>query len=124
MQVPLTLHDVLVRMVHNCPELQGAAVATGDGLVLAARGLLEGDTPAACAANLSDQLEESLSLIHSTRMDEMLLWCTPGLWYLIRAAHGHLLLAYAASAEHAGAVRLAGQIAAQHMAPMLTPRIE
>lgn len=123
MQVPLTPHDVLVRMMNNCPELQGVVIATGDGLVLAAHGLLGGDAPAACAASLSGQIEENLLLIHHTRMNEVLFWCTPGLWYLTRAAHGHLLLAYAASAEHAGALRLAGQIATQQMAPMLAPRI-
>ena len=121
MQILLTLHDVLAQMANDCPEVQGAVVATGDGLVLAAQGMLQGDTPAACAASLSGQVEDSLSLIQQTRLSEMLLWSPPGLWHISRLAHGHLLMTYAASGEHAGAVRLAGRIAGQRMALMLSP---
>lgn len=121
MLIPLTLHDVLAQIAQECPEVQGAVVANGDGLVLADLGMLQGDTPAACAASVSRHIEENLSFIQPTGMSELLLWCAPGLWHISRLAHGHLLMVYAASADHAGAVRLASRIAGQRMALMLAP---
>lgn len=123
MLMPLNIPDVLAQFAANCPELQGAVVATRDGLVLASTDQFSGDTPAACAASLSLHVDEDLSFIQDTRFTETMFWTPPGVWYLARLAHDHLLLGYSRSADHAGALRLAGQIAAQQLNPMLTPLI-
>lgn len=120
MLMPLNIPDVLAQFSVNCPELQGAVVATQDGLVLAATASFNGDVPAACAASLSVHVDHDLSFVQDTRFTETMFWTPPGIWYLARLDHNHLLLAYSQSSEHAGALRLAGQIAAQQINPMLT----
>jgi predicted regulator of Ras-like GTPase activity (Roadblock/LC7/MglB family) len=121
MLMPLNIPDVLAQFATNCPELKGAVVATQDGLVLAATASFNGDIPAACAASLSVHVDGDLSYVHDTGFTESMFWTPPGIWYLARLEHKHLLLAYSQSAEHAGALRLAGQIAAQQINPMLIP---
>jgi len=121
MLMPLTIPDVLAQFARNCPELRGAVVATHDGLVLASTERFSGDIPAACAASLSVHVDADLSFIQDTRFTETMFWTPPGIWYLARLEHNHLLLAYSQSADHAGALRLAGQIALQQLNPMLTP---
>lgn len=123
MLMPLTISDVLAQFAENCPELQGAVVATRDGLVLASTEHFSGDIPAACAASLSVHVEADLSFIQDTHCTETMFWTPPGIWYLASLAHNHLLLAYSRSADHAGALRLAGQIAAQQLNPMLAPLV-
>lgn len=121
MLMPLNIPDVLTEFASNCPELKGAVVATQDGLVLAATASFNGDTPAACAASLSVHIADDLSYVQDSRFVESMFWTPPGIWYLARLEHKHLLLAYSESSEHAGALRLAGQIAAQKINPMLSP---
>lgn len=121
MLMPLNIPDVLAQFAANCPELRGAVVATQDGLVLAATPSFNGDTPAACAASLSVHIGDDLSHLIDHSFTESLVWTPPGVWYLARLGHKHLLLAYSESAIHAGAIRLAGQIAAQQINPMLLP---
>jgi len=117
----LTLADVLEQLEQNCPELQGAVVATHDGLVLAASANFSGDVPAACAASLAVQLEQDLTLIQNTRFTESLIWSDPGIWYLAVLNYNHRLLAHSRSSDHAGALRLAGQIAAMQLNTILFP---
>ena len=119
MMLPVSISEVLDQLAENCPGLQGAVVATHDGLLLAATPSFSGDTPAACAASLSVHLETDLSLIQQTGLSEALVWAPPGIWYLARLAHNHLLLAYSSDPDQAGALRLSGQIAAQQIGPML-----
>ena len=121
MLMPLNIPDVLAQFAANCPELQGAVVATQDGLVLASTASFNGDVPAACAASLSVHVDSDLSFVQDTRFIETMFWTPPGIWYLARLEHKHLLLAYSQSSEHAGALRLAGQIAVQQINPMLMP---
>jgi predicted regulator of Ras-like GTPase activity (Roadblock/LC7/MglB family) len=105
---PTGIADVLAHYAADCPALHGAVVATHDGLVLGATPSFEGDTPAAAAASLS---------VH--QVHECLLWADVGVWYMCRLANGHVLLAHAADGTLAGALRLAGQIAAAQLAPLL-----
>ncbi|MPN12396.1 hypothetical protein SDC9_159714 [bioreactor metagenome] len=120
MQMPMTIADVLSQYQRNCSELAGAVVATQDGLVLGASDEFGGDTPAAAAASLWVHLQQDLSLVRPVSLSESLLWADPGVWYLCRLEQNHLLLAYSRFPEHAGALRLAGQIAAQQLARMVT----
>lgn len=120
MLMPLNIPDVLAQFAANCPELEGAVVATQDGLVLASTASFNGDVPAACAASLSVHVDGDLSFVQDTRFTETMFWTPPGIWYLARLEHKHLLLAYSHSSEHAGALRMAGQIAVQQINPMLT----
>lgn len=120
MLMPVTISDVLELYQQNCAGLDGAVVATQDGLVLGASGSFGGDTPAATAASLWLHLQEDLSMIRSVTVSEALLWVDHGVWYLGRLENRHLLLAYTSSPDKAGALRLAGQIAAQQLAPIVS----
>jgi predicted regulator of Ras-like GTPase activity (Roadblock/LC7/MglB family) len=116
---PTGIADVLAHYAADCPALHGAVVATHDGLVLGATPSFEGDTPAAAAASLSVHLEQDLTLLMPAQVHECLLWADVGVWYMCRLANGHVLLAHAADGTLAGALRLAGQIAAAQLAPLL-----
>lgn len=120
MLMPVTIPEVLVQYAQNCPELEGAVVASRDGLVLGATERFAGDAPAAAAASLWVHLEQDLALIQQSVVNESLLWTETGVWYLCRLQYDHLLLAHSRSAGSAGAMRLAGQIAAQQLARMLS----
>lgn len=119
MLMPMTVKEVLALFQQNCPGLEGAVVATHDGLVLGASDSFSGDTPAALAASLWVHLQQDLSLMESSTVNESLLWTDKGIWYLARLEHKHLLLAFTQSTDNAGALRLAGQIAAQQLARMV-----
>lgn len=119
MRMPVSIAEVLLQYGENCPALEGAVVATHDGLVLGATDAFMGDTPAAAAASLCVHLEQDLSLVLATNLRESLIWVNSGVWYLCRLQHQHLLLARCQQESQAGALRLAGQIAAQQLAPML-----
>ncbi len=114
-----TLLDVLGRLESICPALAGAVVATRDGLVLAAVGDYQGDTPAACAASLSVHLQDDLQPLvagpHATGREELLIFGDDMLWYLSHLTTGHLLLIGSRQTVHAGAVRLAGQTTARQL---------
>ena len=119
MQTPMTIAEVLALFQRNCRGLEGAVVATYDGLVLGATESFSGDAPAAAAASLSVHLPQDLSIIQQSDVNESLFWTQAGVWYVCRLEHKHLLLAHCQAAEHAGALRLAGQIAAQQLARMV-----
>lgn len=121
MLMPLNIPDVLAQFATNCPGLAGAVVATQDGLVLAATDSFNGDMHAGCAASLAVHAGSDLAIVQDTPVTEMMFWSPPGIWYLARLEHKHLLLACCQSSEYAGALRLAGQIAVQQINPMLTP---
>lgn len=107
------LLDVLGQLPSLCPDFAGAVVATRDGLVLAAIGGYQGDTPAACAASLSVHLQDDLQPLaangKAAALKEALIFGDDSLWYLSRLTAGHLLLIGSRQTIHAGAVRLAGQ---------------
>lgn len=121
MKMPTTIAEVLALYHLNCRDLEGAVVATHDGLVLGATDSFSGDAPAAAAASLSVHLPQDLSIIQPSDIKESLLWTETGVWYLCRLEYNHLLLAHSLLADQAGALRLAGQIAAQQLSRMVTP---
>ncbi|AKZ28569.1 hypothetical protein ACH51_19755 (plasmid) [Ralstonia solanacearum] len=91
---PITIHDVFSELTQHCSELKGAAVATPEGLVLAATGAFEGDVPAACAAGIAANMDSHLSFVTPTRFSDSLTWSDAGIWYLSRLPQGHLLLVW------------------------------
>ncbi len=113
------LLDVLGQLESMCPEFSGAVVATRDGLVLAAVGDYQGDTPAACAASLSVHLQDDLQPLAAGDRDaglkELLIFGDTALWYLNRLTAGQLLLISSRQTLHAGAVRLAGKTTAERL---------
>ena len=113
------LLDILGQVPSLCPDFAGAVLATRDGLVLAAIGDYQGDTPAACAASLSVHLQDDLQPLASgdtqAPMNEVLIFGDDTLWYLSRLMAGHLLLLCSRQTIHAGAVRLAGQTTATRL---------
>ena len=82
MLMPMTVKEVLALFQQNCSGLEGAVVATHDGLVLGATDSFSGDTPAALAASLWVHLQQDLSLIEASLVNESLLWTDKGIWYL------------------------------------------
>jgi predicted regulator of Ras-like GTPase activity (Roadblock/LC7/MglB family) len=113
------LLDVLQQLPSLCPEFAGAVVATGDGLVLAAVGEYQGDTPAACAASLFVHLKDDLQPLQGPGTvfspSELLVFGDDALWHLSRLTAGHLLLLCSRPTPHVGAVRLAGQTTAARL---------
>lgn len=119
------LLDTLSQLPSLCPEFTGAVVATRDGLVLAAIGEYQGDTPAACAASLSVHLRDDLHPLAPAGADmvltELLVFGDQQLWYLNRLGAGHLLLIGSRQTIHVGAVRLAGRTTAARLNHCLHP---
>lgn len=111
--------EVLSQLQSSCPALAGAVVATRDGLVLAAIGDYQGDTPAACAASLSVHLQGDLQPLtaapHDKGPQELLIFGDNMLWYLGHLTAGNLLLVGSRQPLHAGAVRMAGQVTARQL---------
>lgn len=91
----------------DCADVQGAVLATAEGLVLAARGTLAGEVPAAAATYLADDLDRHLSLVLSTACSDALVWTPAGLWGLARLPSRHVVLVHAADRCAAGTLRLA-----------------
>lgn len=116
---PASIADVLAQFAADCPALKGAVVATPDGLLLGASSSFRGDTPAAVAVSMIGRLEHDLRLLMPTNMRESLLWADVGVWYMCRLPAGQVLLAHTAQDTMAGALRLAGQVAAARLAPLM-----
>lgn len=106
----------LRRLAVECPQTEGAVLATGEGLVLAATGCLQEEASAASAATLIDQVDRNLSLLFSTQCAELLIWTTPSIWYLTQVTDQRVLMVCATPACRTGALRLAGQNVARHLA--------
>lgn len=112
---PSTFAEVLRQFHANCPALEGAVVASQDGALLAAWGQLPGAVTASAAARLGHALQQSLALVRPCNLTESLLWAPPVVWWWAQLNQQHQLLACCQSLEHAGALRLAGQIAVQQL---------
>lgn len=100
------IDQALARMA-ECPGFLGVVLATADGLVLASRGTLQGDTAAACAASLALESGAALAILEDTDPREILIWTDNHVWYLARMSSTHLILAVSKQHAHAGALRLA-----------------
>ena len=112
----------LGRLNVDCPQIEGAVLATREGLLLAATGCLQGEASAASAADLTQRIDENLSLMASTHCSELLIWASPSVWYLTRLADECVLMACSAPTCHTGALRLAGKNVARQLAGLL-PRM-
>lgn len=114
------LSHVLSRTSTVCGLVNGAAVATSDGLALALSGELCRDEAPAAAAFLMDELDAHLGLVRDARAREMLVWTERGPWYLARVGDQPFVLALAAEASApAGLLRHAGQLAIPALVPIL-----
>ncbi|MDO9400446.1 MAG: hypothetical protein Q7T46_03125 [Polaromonas sp.] len=109
----------LGRLSVDCPQVEGAVLATREGLVLVATGGLRGDVSAASAAHLADRVDQNLSLMSSTQCAELLIWASPSVWYLTRLADQCVLMVCSAQTCRAGALRLAGKNAARQLTLLL-----
>lgn len=118
---PGTLVEVLRQLHANCPALEGVVVATQDGTLLATWGALPGAVTASAAAGLGQVLQHSLTRIRPGHVTESLLWAPPVVWWWAQLSQQHQLLACCLSLEHAGALRLAGQIAVQQLLALELP---
>lgn len=111
--------EVLQQLERDCDQVQGAVLATGDGLVLAATGCLDTDAAAASAAYLAENVEQNLSLVVATQCAELLVWSPSSVWYLARLPGQYTLMACVGQDSHAGALRLAGSEGARRLADLL-----
>ncbi|MBP6337714.1 MAG: hypothetical protein KA375_08970 [Vitreoscilla sp.] len=119
---PLNL--ALLRIADRCEGLQGAALTTADGKVLAACGDLMPKAVATQAAGLPAQLDEQLGLICLGRVQEALVWTDTGPWYLCRIDDaGHALVLKAGPIEHAAMLRQAGGLAAHRIERLLSAMV-
>lgn len=107
------------RLNEDCPQVQGAVLATREGLLLAASGCLQDEASAASAADLAERVEQNLSLMASTQCSELLIWASPSVWYLTRLALPCVLMICAAPACRTGALRLAGHNVARQLSQLL-----
>lgn len=107
------------RLNEDCPQVQGAVLATREGLLLAASGCLQDEASAASAADLAERVDQNLSLMVSTQCSELLIWASPSVWYLTRLAVPCVLMVRATPACRTGALRLAGQNAARQLSQLL-----
>lgn len=109
-----------VRLNVDCPQVQGAVLATREGLLLAASGCLQDEASAASAADLAERVDQNLSLMVSTQCSELLIWASPSVWYLTRlTVVPCVLMVCAAPACRTGALRLAGKNVARQLSQLL-----
>jgi predicted regulator of Ras-like GTPase activity (Roadblock/LC7/MglB family) len=116
-------NDLLVAALNqlqvDCPEVQGAVLATDEGFVLAAMGNLIGEEAAATAAHLRVVVEQNLSLVLPTQCREILVWGTSALWYIARVSRHHVVMVAAAVDCRPGTLKLVTQGMASNLADML-----
>lgn len=107
MSRPDPLLEAIDGVQEQCGDIVGAVLATAEGLVLAARGSLAGDVPAATATHLADLLERDLSVLLGASCHEALFWSGDGLWGVARLPSRHVVLAHGKAPCAAGTLRLA-----------------
>lgn len=112
-----SLRTALARLHEDCPEVTGAVLATGEGLILAATGQLASDAAAATAAHLAEEVDRCLALLSDRGCDRVLIWGEAAIWCLVRLPGGGTLLARATADCRAGALKLAVEGVAQDLSP-------
>ena len=113
--LPLTFADVLQQYHANCPSLEGAVLASSDGLLLNAWGNLPTAATAAVALHLGKALNQCLALLREHNVTESLMWAPPVIWYWAQLEQQQVLLACCNNLDQAGALRLGGQLAVQQI---------
>ena len=93
----------------QCAPLQGSVIATAEGLVLAASGVLATDSAAATAAYVMGLAEQHLGLLQPLQCREQLIWADNALWCIQRLAQGHVLMSVAQADCAPGLLRLVCQ---------------
>lgn len=114
------LHAELCRLHELCAGLQGAAVATTDGLSLCTLGSLLPDTTAATAAFLIDELNTHLGVLRVGSAHEVAVWTDAGPCYMARInSVPYVIALFAGPTVPVGMLRHAGALAASRLAPVL-----
>lgn len=113
------LAEHLQRLQLDCAAVQGAVLATREGLILAATGVLDGDTAAATAAHLADVVDAHLSLVADTRCDDLLVWSATAAWYVGRVGTDCVAMVNAQPDCNPGLLRLLARRFAHAVAPLL-----
>lgn len=119
MRPPDPLLDAIDGVQDQCGDILGAVLATPEGLVLATRGTLSGDVPAATATHLADLLDRELAVLLGASCHEALFWSGAGLWGVARLPTGHVVLAHGTVHCGAGTLRLALGRLRRDLAPAL-----
>lgn len=112
---PPSYADVLLQLHANCPSLEAVVLASRDGQLLQTWGDLPAAATASAALHLGQALGKCLALVRRSTLTESLLWAPPSVWYWAQLERDQVLLACCQSLDHAGALRLAGQLAVQHI---------
>lgn len=118
------IRAALARLQGECADVQGAVVATREGLVLAHAGALSGDVPAAVATHLADHLDRHVRLLRlvETTGTESMFWSGGFAWALVRLPGGEVALVQAARDCSMGTLRLLLRRIAKDVEPLLGTR--
>jgi predicted regulator of Ras-like GTPase activity (Roadblock/LC7/MglB family) len=90
----------------DCADLSGVMVTSADGLVLATRGTLDGDTAAAAASHIATELQTALRMLDGGPCADVLIWTASALWAVARMNGGEVLLVECTPQSRPGVVRL------------------
>lgn len=101
------ISGALTQLLHDCPHVEGAVLATDEGLVLAACGALSCDAAAAGAVHIVAEVDRCLSLLAAQRSGSLLIWEEHSMWYLKRLYGRWVIMANACSQCRVGALRMA-----------------
>lgn len=112
---PSRIAEILQHYHANCPALEAVVVAAYDGTLLGHWGQLPAPLTARAAARLGVTLPPAMALVRPSPLTESLIWAPPAVWYWAQLEQRQVLLACCMSTEHAGALRLAGQLAVQQL---------
>ncbi|WP_343637230.1 roadblock/LC7 domain-containing protein [Roseateles sp.] len=121
------LEDLLAwelrRLADQCPGLLSTAIASRDGLALAATGIVQPDALSATSAFLLDEMDTHLRpLREGAGAREVLVWTDSGPWYFSAiGALPYLLALHAAPHVPAALLRHAGAQGCARMTALLAP---
>jgi len=108
----IDLEQQLESLPRQCRELQGAALATTDGLLLCGWGNLRSDAAPAAASGLLESLDHHLGLLAAAPVCEALVWSEDALWYLQRLDHHrHVLILQSLPMTYPAVLRLLARTA-------------
>ena len=106
MSLGAQLSRVLADLQGQCSGIRGTVIATSDGFVLAAAGVLENETAAATAVHVTQVVEQHLGLLQPSPYREQIIWTDNALWYICGLAGTNVMMVLADAHCTAGMLRM------------------
>lgn len=111
---------LLLQELHNqCSDIRGTVIATSEGFILAAAGLLNDESAAATSVHITQVIEQHLSLLQPSSCREVMIWTDEGLWYIMRLPDEHVLMTLAGADCSAGMLRLVTRVVDESIAAIM-----